>query len=142
MSKKYRLLNDLELLMEGDEYLDNDGQTWVKVPLGESVFQKALMSPVRREIKEPVVLSADELCETVCDEVDYNRSTWRTIVECAEKADKNGQLREYCRPEQVELREAITEFLAHYDERHTFDGRALNIFNKLRKLKPPHERQL
>jgi len=90
---------------------------------------------------EPKVLSAEEMFR--------KRYGYRSAVAefgdrlraYGDDMDKNGQLREWLRPEQVELREAIEKVSKYHNlSGHNDLGNALYELKKaLKNLKPPHD---
>lgn len=63
---------------------------------------------LQEEVKEPVVLSADDAWRTRTVEDHSIDQTWKDFYQGAfDRGDKNGQIREYQRKEQVELRGAV-----------------------------------
>ncbi len=84
---------------------------------------------------EPKVLTVDEL--VYADQKSFNDGEYPKLWWVADKADKNGQLREWLRPEQIELREAIKELLKTIPA--PIDSYAAIVHHKLKYLKPPNQ---
>ncbi len=82
---------------------------------------------------EPKVLTVDEL--VYAGKKSFNDGEYSKLWWLADKADKNGQLREWLRPEQVELREAIKELLKTIPA--PINSYAAIVHHKLKYLKPP-----
>jgi hypothetical protein len=81
------------------------------------------------DVPESVILSAEEMLEKL-DHISFDCRP--DFIEYGEAMDQNGQLREWLRPEQVELREAIKDLFK--------GGSTLRVTKALENLKPPHER--
>jgi hypothetical protein len=155
MNKKYRLIIPVhyrEILADYfSEYDDmvviptkNDNE--FAVYPGADVHLTLIDIPVElqpvllQEIKEPVVLSADAYLGHM-----YNSSLSPDERKRHEKtykfADENGRIREWQRPEQVELRnaaESATEYL-HFSKQIILGGAFYNLEKALENLKPPYE---
>lgn len=92
---------------------------------------------------EPVVLSASEIFIQVYDESDPGIWLNDDIRNAINKSIQNGQLKEWLRPEQVELREAIDSLKeAHklFTRTHPFYKEHGRLFKAFENLKPPYER--
>jgi hypothetical protein len=91
---------------------------------------------------EPVVLSADEYLKK-----NYNVNTDGDLIllphhfiDVFNSADKNGQLREWLRPEQVELREAVKNYRQLMETGAEVPIEHCERVNKaIENLKPPYE---
>lgn len=84
---------------------------------------------------EPKVLSADNIAEKWLKERGLASGDY--YFDCSREADKNGQLREWLRPEQVELRKAVRWV---QENATTANWKIFNrLFDALENLKPPYE---
>jgi len=97
-----------------------------------------------QEIKEPVVLSAEEITSTEWPIKHGYISvgcfyTQQSLLNCTKKGDENGQLREYYSPEQVELRESAKYMLENALSALS-DFAFVRLENALDRIKPPHDR--
>lgn len=96
---------------------------------------------------EPKVLSIDDIVEDTA-KIGAIRH-FETITHpkealqiCAKKADKNGQLREWQRPEQVELREACQDLSDKRGKPRCITDEVTRICEAVKNLKPPYENDL
>jgi hypothetical protein len=62
-------------------------------------------------------------------------------MEAFKASEENGQLREWLRPEQVELREALNQFTPEEMEKHHGSIDYQRIVKALKNLKPPYQQQ-
>jgi hypothetical protein len=90
-----------------------------------------------QEIKEPVIYPALEIAKK-CLETDGrggSPSAFAIALVC--EGDKNGRLREWMRPEQVELREAVEDYTALCAL--CVSDEFFRMKNALENLKPPYK---
>jgi hypothetical protein len=99
---------------------------------------------------EPKVLSAEKIAKQFCEEFGIYAEGQHIISKqfldiLAKTADKNGQLREWLRPEQVELRRVAENAVDSYGKltgcySQTVTKYYHELKDELKNLKPPYEK--
>ena len=94
---------------------------------------------------EPKVLSVDEIVKKATDwtkttsSVSHdNEIEYHNLLRTAERGDKNGQLREWKRPEQEQLRTAVQKFLKIIGQGPK-SPEIIEMIRTFGNLKPPYE---